>query len=144
MPHPAVWNGWGPTARRGACDAAPAAQREIPQRVSPRAVAARGRRRLTSAVPIKTARRSELLPRLALVVVGLVLALLLEAGLQIGAAYVRVTGRAVSTQWTTRGGRMLCLGDSNTYGIWVDGRQAYPAVLQQLWNERAPSQRSRS
>jgi lysophospholipase L1-like esterase len=85
--------------------------------------------------------RREVLSRLALVTLGLVLALaLLEAGLQIGAAYVRATGRQVSRQWTTRGGRVLCLGDSNTYGIWVDGSQAYPAVLQRLWNERERSQ----
>ena len=85
-------------------------------------------------------RRGERRARLALVVLGVVLALLLlEAALQIGAFCVELAGHHGNAGWTTRNVRVLCLGDSNTYGIWLDGSEAYPAVLQKLWNDSHPA-----
>jgi len=74
----------------------------------------------------------------ALVAFGIFAGLLaVELLLQTGAAVVRATGRTRPSSWGTRNRRFLCLGDSNTYGVYVDERQAYPRVLEQLWNARS-------
>lgn len=65
---------------------------------------------------------------------GLVLA---EAALQLGSLFA---GRAgVDLAWRAEGRplRLLFLGDSNTYGVFVDPAQAYPRVLESEWNRRA-------
>src|SRR5713101_5404555 len=78
--------------------------------------------------------------RLGLVAFGIVLGLAcLEAALQLAAAYIRVTGTAAPASWLTKNRRILCVGDSNTYGLNVERAQAYPAVLEQLWNAGAAS-----
>ncbi len=82
-------------------------------------------------------RRARWLSRLGLIPLGVLFALLaLEAALQVGALYVRATGRALPTAWLTGNARVLCLGDSNTYGIYLTSRsQAYPQQLEALWNQ---------
>ncbi|MFI5394425.1 MAG: SGNH/GDSL hydrolase family protein [Candidatus Binatia bacterium] len=71
--------------------------------------------------------------RVALVVFGIGAALLVvEAALQLGAMFVGGTFRDRS--WATEKRRVLCLGDSNTYGVYVDRLQAYPKVFEALWN----------
>jgi lysophospholipase L1-like esterase len=78
--------------------------------------------------------------RLALIPLGVLLGLLvLEAGLRVGAWFVRVTGREVPASWVTGNVRVLCLGDSNTYGLWVERHEAYPQQLEALWNESVDS-----
>jgi lysophospholipase L1-like esterase len=68
----------------------------------------------------------------------LVYALVAEAGLQIAAFFLQRSTRAQQpVAWVTGNVRVLCLGDSNTYGIWVERSQAYPQQLEALWNERA-------
>ena len=75
------------------------------------------------------------LTRLALIVLGLVLSLLLiEALLQVGALYTGATGPGETVSWLTKGERVLCLGDSNTYGFYLKRPEAYPQILQDLWN----------
>jgi len=82
----------------------------------------------------------KLLRGVAFVVVALVGGvLLLEAGLQAAALVVRATGRELPTGWSTGHHRVLCLGDSNTYGLWLDRPEAYPARLEELWNEGGAS-----
>ena len=78
------------------------------------------------------------LERLALLpALVLVYALVAEAGLQIAAFFVQRSTRAeMPIAWVTGNVRVLCLGDSNTYGIWVDRSQAYPPQLEVIWNER--------
>jgi lysophospholipase L1-like esterase len=67
----------------------------------------------------------------------LVYALAAEAGLQIAAYFVQRSTRAeMPVAWVTGNVRVLCLGDSNTYGIWVDRSQAYPQQLEAIWNQR--------
>jgi lysophospholipase L1-like esterase len=78
------------------------------------------------------AKRLAMLPALVLVY-----ALVAEAGLQIAAFFVQRSTRAqMPVAWVTGNVRILCLGDSNTYGLWVDRSQAYPQQLEALWNQR--------
>jgi lysophospholipase L1-like esterase len=79
------------------------------------------------------------LARLPLLV--LVYVLVAEAGLQIAAFFVqRATRAEMPVAWVTGNLRVLCLGDSNTYGVWLDERgQAYPQQLETVWNERIES-----
>src|SRR5262245_14874294 len=78
--------------------------------------------------------------RLALAPIGLLLALLiLEGGLQIGAFFLKRSKRGeLPVAWVTGNLRVLCLGDSNTYGLWLEQREkeAYPQQLEALWNAR--------
>lgn len=76
--------------------------------------------------------------RLGLVVLGLAFALVvLEAALQIGAAYVLRTAYDRPSEWTGKARRILCLGDSNTYGVLTGRQHTYPEVLERLWNGQA-------
>jgi len=73
--------------------------------------------------------------RLALVFVGLLAGfLLLEAALQLAAAVLVARQPTRRHVWNTDGRRMLVVGDSNTYGLWVEPEQAYPAVFEKGWN----------
>jgi lysophospholipase L1-like esterase len=79
-------------------------------------------------------KRLALLPVLVLVYV-----LVAEAGLQIASFFLRRSTRAeMPVAWVTGNLRVLCLGDSNTYGLWLDQREkeAYPQQLESLWNAR--------
>jgi lysophospholipase L1-like esterase len=73
-------------------------------------------------------------------VLVLVYLLVAEAGLQIAAFFVRRATRAeLPAAWVTGQLRVLCLGDSHTYGLWVERSQAYPQQLEAVWNERGLS-----
>lgn len=78
--------------------------------------------------------RAEYAARIALVGLGIVLGLaLLEGALQLAAVFVspnRLPALPASVGTT----RLLCVGDSNTYGLWVERQEAYPQVLERLWN----------
>src|SRR5262245_60615822 len=79
--------------------------------------------------------------RLLLVMGGVVVGLvLLEAHLQLVAAF---NGRAgpIPEPGSSGNRRVVCLGDSNTYGIWVGKPAAYPQVLERLWNAAPGGQR---
>jgi len=76
-----------------------------------------------------------------LVLALFVTALGLEGMLQLGALAVRATGRPDPGSWLTERRRVLALGDSNTYGLWVERAEAYPTMLERQWNadaRRAP------
>lgn len=70
---------------------------------------------------------------LLLVCLGLVL---LEGALQLAAVAVRLSRRDVDAAWLSDRGRVLCVGDSNTYGLYVEREQTWPSRLEALWNER--------
>lgn len=79
--------------------------------------------------------------RLVLVALGLLLGVaVLEGGLQVAAwlAQARTRG-GLRASWITGRMRILCLGDSNTYGLWVEREETYPSQLEKLWNERIDS-----
>jgi hypothetical protein len=81
------------------------------------------------------------LGNLALAVLGTVVAmLLLEGVLQVGALYTRATRLSGPRTWLRSGQRVVALGDSNTYGFFLDSpaAEAYPMQFQTLWNARAP------
>jgi lysophospholipase L1-like esterase len=81
------------------------------------------------------------LAKSGIVVVGLVAGLVIaEAALQLGALYVRTTGREQRATWRTDRPRIVCIGDSNTYGLLEARENAYPAVLERLWNAATPAQ----
>ena len=74
--------------------------------------------------------------RVALVAFGVVAGLvLLEVVLQVGALIVRANTSPAGTSWLTGHRRVVTLGDSNTYGVYLDNRDlAYPKRFEQLWN----------
>jgi lysophospholipase L1-like esterase len=80
------------------------------------------------------------LVRAALVGFGLVVGLvLLEVCLQTAAAVREAVAPRAVARWTGNGTRrVLCLGDSNTYGLLVGSDDPYPKVLERLWNAAHP------
>jgi hypothetical protein len=60
-----------------------------------------------------------------------------EVCLQLGGIYVEATGRRNALTWLTGNLRLLSMGDSNTYGLQVSREDAYPQVVERLWNEDA-------
>ena len=77
-------------------------------------------------------KRLALLPALVLVY-----ALVAEAGLHVAAFFMKRSTRAeIPVEWVAGKLRVLCLGDSNTYGLWLDRNEAYPQQLEAVWNER--------
>jgi lysophospholipase L1-like esterase len=80
--------------------------------------------------------RRGLIPILLVLTGTLLGGLMLEAFLQAAALAVKVTHPSVSRTWLPGRRRVLCLGDSNTYGLYMrDRSDAYPAQLEKLWNE---------
>lgn len=81
--------------------------------------------------------------RIALIALGVALGIaVLEVALQLGALALWATGRSMPVSWVGGRRRVLCLGDSNTYGLYLaDRADAYPQQLERLWNaapERSP------
>jgi lysophospholipase L1-like esterase len=63
----------------------------------------------------------------------------LELLLQTGAWLVRSTGREAPVAWLADDVRILCLGDSNTYGLYLEPHESWPAQLETSWNATVPS-----
>lgn len=59
---------------------------------------------------------------------------MLELVLQLGALLVKEQSRQVEARWLTGHTRILALGDSNTYGLYLEAQDAWPAQLQAQWN----------
>lgn len=64
--------------------------------------------------------------------------LLLELVLQLGALLVKDRARHVEARWLTGHTRILALGDSNTYGLYLEEKDSWPMQLQQVWNAANP------
>ncbi len=78
-----------------------------------------------------------MLKRLVLLLGSVVMALvLLEVALQVGHLFVK-DWSVLRRQSEGSALRVLCLGDSNTYGLNVPRDKTYPARLETLWNEKA-------
>jgi lysophospholipase L1-like esterase len=74
--------------------------------------------------------------RVALIPFGLLLAIVgLELTLQAASWVAQARVRAGQPGSAGAGDlRVLCLGDSNTYGLYLDREESYPAQLEALWN----------
>lgn len=86
---------------------------------------------------------SALRSRFTLVVCGTLAGLLLLEGvLQIAALIASSTRPRIPRTWLSGGQRMLCLGDSNTFGLLLEkpAEQAYPRQFETLWNAREGAQ----
>ncbi|HQQ62808.1 MAG TPA: GDSL-type esterase/lipase family protein [Pseudomonadales bacterium] len=86
--------------------------------------------------PFLRSLRALLLATVAVVAV----ALLLELALQLGALLVKEQARQVEARWLTGHTRLLALGDSNTYGLYLEAPDAWPAQLEAQWNRAHPDQ----
>ena len=64
----------------------------------------------------------------------------LEGALQGAAWVVRQADRNVEKSWQGDGLRVLAVGDSNTYGLYLDEEDSYPSQLEALWNAKHPEQ----
>ena len=64
----------------------------------------------------------------------LVVLLVLELLMQGAALLVKEKSWRAQTQWLTGDVRVLALGDSNTYGLYLPPEEAYPAQLEKQWN----------
>lgn len=76
--------------------------------------------------------------KLTLVPIGIVVGLLvLEGGLQLGALVLKGQKRGeIPAAFLTGNLQVLCVGDSNTYGLWLERSEAYPQQLEAIWNQR--------
>lgn len=76
--------------------------------------------------------------RVALLAASLMVALLIgEALLQLGALGIRLARRGPDDASADRP-RVVCLGDSNTYGLYLEPEQAWPRLLERRWREGRP------
>ena len=64
--------------------------------------------------------------------------LLLEGLLQLGAWVVGDRARHVEARWLTGHTRILALGDSNTYGLYLEAVDSWPMQLERSWNASHP------
>src|SRR5512144_616867 len=80
-------------------------------------------------------RRRVLVPILLVLAGTMVGCLALELLLQGAALGLKLTLPAASRTWLPGKRRVLCLGDSSTYGLYMpDHANAYPQQLETLWN----------
>lgn len=84
--------------------------------------------------------RSRLWSNLGLSIVGLALGVLaLEAALRVAALVVERRNSAAPLETVQPALPVLALGDSNTFGLYVGQRRAYPHELELRWNEATPN-----
>jgi len=77
--------------------------------------------------------------RIGLIGLGLALALVgLELALQLGAVVVRFTHESRSAARDPGRFRVVCLGDSNTFGLYLEPHESYPAQLERELAARLP------
>ena len=75
-----------------------------------------------------------------IIIVTLLTLVLLEGVLQVAAVFI--DKHQQPSQWLHPGRvRILTLGDSNTYGLYLQADQAYPSLLEQQWNAHHPDNR---
>lgn len=91
---------------------------------------------------MSTSRLGRAVQRFSLLAFGFALSLIvLELVMQLGAVGVRLAGRKARGEWLTGESRVLSLGDSFTYGLFVERSEAYPAVFESLWNRSSAAHR---
>ena len=86
-------------------------------------------------------RAREWLGRIGLIGIGLALTIVgLEVALQLGAAVVRIAHESPRAVKDPNRFRILCLGDSNTYGVYLERHESYPAQLERELAALRPNQ----
>jgi lysophospholipase L1-like esterase len=75
---------------------------------------------------------------LLVIIAPFVILLTMELLLQVAALVVQVSARDMPRNWFTDNTRLLAIGDSNTFGIYLDPEKAYPAQLEARWNQKYP------
>jgi len=86
-------------------------------------------------------RAREWLSRIGLIGFGLVVTIVgLEVALQLGAAVVQITHESRGAAKDPERFRILCLGDSNTYGLYLERHESYPAQLERELAALRPTQ----
>ena len=74
--------------------------------------------------------------RALLLIASLLLtALLVELSLHVVSFVMQAGGRETQRDWLTGDFRVLALGDSNTFGLFLAAHESYPGQLQASWNE---------
>lgn len=69
-------------------------------------------------------------------------ALLLEGVLQLGSAINPAASLFTTTAtWQNKAIRIVAMGDSNTYGLYLDRKDSYPKQLETLWNSTHPDKK---
>ena len=61
-----------------------------------------------------------------------------ELVLQAGTLIIKENAWRAKTSWLTGDFRILTLGDSNTYGLYLKQKDSYPSQLQVRWNKQHP------
>lgn len=62
----------------------------------------------------------------------------MELLLQVGSLIIQAGAREMPRNWLTDNTRLLAIGDSNTFGLYVEPDESYPAQLQKSWNHSYP------
>jgi lysophospholipase L1-like esterase len=74
--------------------------------------------------------------KIVLLVASLLVAVVLvEVCLQFAAMLLQASGRDPEGAWLTSDVRVLALGDSNTFGLYLEAHETYPSQLEARWNE---------
>jgi lysophospholipase L1-like esterase len=94
--------------------------------------------------PVVVPGKHERVGRAALLILGLFVGLLLTEGfLRIAAMIIARFSRTTNVASTGEGQRVLATGDSNTYGLYVEGPEAWPARFESVWNAQHPERQVR-
>jgi lysophospholipase L1-like esterase len=74
-----------------------------------------------------------------ILVAPFLIVIVMEILLQAGALVMQSNVRERPRNWLTEDTRLIALGDSNTFGLYLEPDESYPAQLERQWNAIYPS-----